>query len=125
MEGTVNVRNASLLTRIGRDPDLFRRYHPTAYIIRRLILIVPTLFAIMLVNFAIVQAVPGGPIERILSQIDQSAPKTLPALPRCLEQPRHLTETAPPAAYPFGTEERDHEQVRPRSRPERTPQAFS
>jgi microcin C transport system permease protein len=44
-----------------------------AYIVRRLLLIVPTLFAIMVVNFVVVQVVPGGPIERILSQIDQSA----------------------------------------------------
>jgi len=44
-----------------------------AYIIRRLILIVPTLFAIMLLNFAIVQAVPGGPIERILAELDNTA----------------------------------------------------
>ena len=44
-----------------------------AYIVRRLLLIVPTLFMVMVVNFAVVQVVPGGPIERILSQIDQSA----------------------------------------------------
>ncbi len=41
-----------------------------AYIIRRLLLIVPTLFAIMIINFVIVQFVPGGPIERILAQIE-------------------------------------------------------
>jgi microcin C transport system permease protein len=44
-----------------------------AYIIRRLLLIVPTLFAIMLLNFLIVQIVPGGPIERILAQLDHTA----------------------------------------------------
>ena len=44
-----------------------------AYIIRRLLLIVPTLFAVMLVNFLVVQIVPGGPIERILAQLDHSA----------------------------------------------------
>ena len=43
-----------------------------AYIVRRLLLIVPTLFAIMLLNFLIIQAVPGGPIERILAQLDQT-----------------------------------------------------
>jgi microcin C transport system permease protein len=42
----------------------------TAYIIRRLLLIVPTLFAIMLLNFLIIQAVPGGPVERILAQLE-------------------------------------------------------
>jgi microcin C transport system permease protein len=44
-----------------------------AYIVRRLLLLVPTLLAIMLVNFAVVQVVPGGPIERVLAQLDQSA----------------------------------------------------
>jgi len=44
----------------------------TAYIIRRLLLIVPTLFAIMLLNFLIIQAVPGGPVERILAQLDHT-----------------------------------------------------
>jgi microcin C transport system permease protein len=44
-----------------------------AYIIRRLLLIVPTLFAIMLVNFLIIQVVPGGPIERIIAQLDHTA----------------------------------------------------
>src|SRR6266567_4768659 len=34
-----------------------------AYILRRLLLIIPTLFGIMVVNFAIVQVAPGGPID--------------------------------------------------------------
>jgi microcin C transport system permease protein len=44
-----------------------------AYVVRRLLLLVPTLFAIMLVNFAVVQVVPGGPVERVLAQLDQTA----------------------------------------------------
>ena len=40
-----------------------------AYIIRRLLLIIPTLFGIMVVNFIIVQAAPGGPVEQIIAQI--------------------------------------------------------
>lgn len=36
----------------------------TAYILRRLLLIIPTLFGIMLINFIIIQASPGGPIEQ-------------------------------------------------------------
>jgi microcin C transport system permease protein len=40
-----------------------------AYIIRRLLLIIPTLFGIMLVNFALVQAAPGGPIDQVISQL--------------------------------------------------------
>lgn len=39
------------------------------YIIKRLFLIVPTLIGIMLVNFLIIQAAPGGPIEQVISQI--------------------------------------------------------
>jgi microcin C transport system permease protein len=41
----------------------------TAYIIRRLLLIIPTLFGIMLLNFVIVQAAPGGPVEQIIAQL--------------------------------------------------------
>ncbi|NDF11408.1 MAG: microcin C ABC transporter permease YejB [Proteobacteria bacterium] len=40
-----------------------------AYILKRLLLIIPTLFGIMLVNFIIVQAAPGGPVEQAISQI--------------------------------------------------------
>ncbi|WP_447775106.1 microcin C ABC transporter permease YejB [Variovorax boronicumulans] len=40
-----------------------------AYLIRRLLLIVPTLFGVLLLNFAIVQFVPGGPAEQLLSQL--------------------------------------------------------
>jgi microcin C transport system permease protein len=41
----------------------------TAYIFKRLLLIVPTLFAIMILNFVIVQAAPGGPIDQIVAQL--------------------------------------------------------
>jgi len=44
-----------------------------AYVVRRLLLVVPTLVAIMLVNFAVVQVVPGGPIEQILSRLEGTA----------------------------------------------------
>lgn len=40
-----------------------------AYIFRRLLLMIPTLLGIMLLNFVIVQAAPGGPVERMLAQI--------------------------------------------------------
>ncbi len=39
------------------------------YILRRLLLIIPTLFGIMAVNFVIVQAAPGGPVEQIIAKI--------------------------------------------------------
>src|ERR1700728_134436 len=40
-----------------------------AYIIRRILLIIPTLFGIMVINFLIVQAAPGGPIEQIVAKL--------------------------------------------------------
>ncbi len=41
-----------------------------AYILRRLLLIIPTLFGIMVINFTLTQFVPGGPIEQIIAQIE-------------------------------------------------------
>ena len=40
------------------------------YIVKRLLLIIPTLFLILLTNFAIVQSAPGGPVEQKISQIE-------------------------------------------------------
>jgi len=40
-----------------------------AYILRRLLLIIPTLFGILLINFAIIQFAPGGPVEQMISKI--------------------------------------------------------
>jgi microcin C transport system permease protein len=40
------------------------------YILKRLLLIIPTLFLILLTNFAIVQSAPGGPVEQKISQIE-------------------------------------------------------
>lgn len=39
-----------------------------AYITRRLLLIIPTLLGIMLINFALVQFVPGGPVEQAIAR---------------------------------------------------------
>ncbi len=44
-----------------------------AYIARRLVLILPTLFGIMIVNFVIVQAAPGGPVELMIARIKGTA----------------------------------------------------
>ncbi|MEL6968265.1 MAG: microcin C ABC transporter permease YejB [Pseudomonadota bacterium] len=40
-----------------------------AYIIRRLLLMVPTLLGIMLLSFIVIQFAPGGPVEQILAQL--------------------------------------------------------
>jgi microcin C transport system permease protein len=42
------------------------------YIARRVLLMVPTLFGIMLISFVLVQFAPGGPVERILAQLQGS-----------------------------------------------------
>ena len=39
------------------------------YIVRRLLLIIPTLVIILLVNFVIVQAAPGGPVEQAIAHL--------------------------------------------------------
>ncbi|WP_390912087.1 microcin C ABC transporter permease YejB [Pseudosulfitobacter sp. SM2401] len=39
-----------------------------AYIFRRLLLVIPTLIGILLVNFALIQFVPGGPVEQAIAR---------------------------------------------------------
>ncbi len=41
----------------------------TAYIIRRLLLMIPTLFAIMVINFVVIHVAPGGPVEQIIAEL--------------------------------------------------------
>jgi microcin C transport system permease protein len=43
-----------------------------SYLLRRLLLMIPTLFGIILVSFAIVQFVPGGPVERAIAQLQNA-----------------------------------------------------
>ncbi|MGZ5854588.1 MAG: microcin C ABC transporter permease YejB [Xanthobacteraceae bacterium] len=43
-----------------------------AYIIRRILFMIPTLFGIMLVSFVVVQFAPGGPVERVIAQLSGS-----------------------------------------------------
>src|SRR5579872_594239 len=40
-----------------------------SYLLRRLLLIIPTLFGIMVINFIIIQAAPGGPVEQMIAKI--------------------------------------------------------
>ena len=40
-----------------------------AYILRRLALMIPTILGIMLISFTIIQFAPGGPVERIIAQL--------------------------------------------------------
>ena len=41
-----------------------------SYILRRLALVLPTLLGIMIVNFALVQFVPGGPVEQAIARLE-------------------------------------------------------
>ncbi|WP_075216388.1 microcin C ABC transporter permease YejB [Mongoliimonas terrestris] len=40
-----------------------------AYILRRLLLMIPTLIGIMAINFVVVQFAPGGPVEQIIARL--------------------------------------------------------
>src|ERR1700722_6516283 len=44
----------------------------TAYIVRRILFMIPTIFGIMLFSFVVVQFAPGGPVERVLAQLSGS-----------------------------------------------------
>jgi microcin C transport system permease protein len=41
-----------------------------AYILRRMLLIIPTMIGIMIINFALTQFVPGGPVEQVLARLE-------------------------------------------------------
>ena len=41
----------------------------SAYILRRILFMIPTIFGIMLVSFVVVQFAPGGPVERVIAQL--------------------------------------------------------
>ena len=42
------------------------------YILKRLLLIIPTLLLILLTNFVIIQSAPGGPVEQKIAQIEEA-----------------------------------------------------
>ncbi len=42
----------------------------SAYILRRLLLVIPTLLGVMIINFTLVQFVPGGPVEQVIAQME-------------------------------------------------------
>lgn len=45
-----------------------------AYILKRLLLMIPTLFGVMLLTFTVTQFVPGGPVEQLVSQMRGNTP---------------------------------------------------
>ena len=40
-----------------------------AYILRRILLMIPTLLGIMAVSFAVIQFAPGGPVEQVIAKL--------------------------------------------------------
>ncbi|MCK5916466.1 MAG: ABC transporter permease subunit, partial [Deltaproteobacteria bacterium] len=44
----------------------------SAYILRRLLLIIPTLLGILTINFFIIQAAPGGPVEQMIARLEST-----------------------------------------------------
>ena len=48
-----------------------------AYLIRRLLLVVPTLLGIIIINFAVVQFAPGGPVEQMIAELRGQGQSTL------------------------------------------------
>ncbi len=47
-----------------------------SYIARRILLMIPTLFGILLINFVLTQFMPGGPIEQIIAQLESDTSAT-------------------------------------------------
>lgn len=44
-----------------------------SYLLRRLLLVIPTLFGIITINFAVVQLAPGGPVDQVLAELHGQA----------------------------------------------------
>ena len=58
----------------GQRPRLCLLYlwHPSlmgSYLLRRLLLVIPTLFGIIAINFVVVQFAPGGPVEQMIAEL--------------------------------------------------------
>ena len=69
------------------------------YILRRLLLIPVTLFGIMVLNFAIIQFAPGGPVEQIVAQLqgaDVSATRVLKVAAVAVAMAGEATISPPP-----------------------------
>ena len=75
-----------------------------SYIARRILLMIPTLFGILFVSFVIVQFAPGGPVERVIAQLQGldnggsqlAAAARMPVLPRARSSGRKARNTAVP-----------------------------
>src|SRR5690349_785334 len=57
---------------LSRRPGMTNEVPMTAYIIRRILFMIPTMFGIMLVAFVVVQFAPGGPVEQVIAKLTGS-----------------------------------------------------
>ena len=87
--------------------------HMLAYALRRILLIMPTLFAIILVNFVIVQAAPGGPVDQLIAELKGTAGGTLA---RVSGGGGELASTATSASQTRGARGLDPEMIKDSSR---------
>ena len=99
MASVRRMRHSPFASRASRTP---RDAEPMlAYIVRRLLLMIPTIFGIMLVSFAIVQFVPGGPVERAIAQLqgdDESSTRAASAAAAARSAPAR--RRTPAATFP-------------------------
>ena len=76
----------------------------TAYILRRLLLMIPTMIGIMGISFIVIQFAPGGPVEQVIAQpaVAPAAPveATAPATPVALLVPATVSR---PNRVPWAT----------------------
>src|SRR5437870_4892515 len=69
-KGSALRRTGGPILRSQQDPG--RRSSElimSTYIVRRLLLMIPTLLGILFVSFIVVQFAPGGPVERVIAQL--------------------------------------------------------
>ena len=75
-----------------------------AYILRRLLLVIPTLFGVMVINFALTQFVPGGPVQQVIARLEgleERAGEAIAMLDQRID--RIAKEAQPRAASPHQT----------------------
>ena len=85
----------------------------TAYILRRLLLILPTLLIILLVNFVIIQAAPGGPVEQAVEEHRNPAEQVDVGMDG---RQQELMGHAHPVAEPHARQDEQHGQTQEKNR---------
>ena len=63
-----------------------------SYLLKRLLLMIPTVLGVLVLNFAVIQFVPGGPVEQIMSQLTSSEARIGGQGPRRALEPRQVEE---------------------------------